>query len=145
MKQKPCKHIYFIVTQVAQNAEILDYFNNSTKISKTAYKILDDQLAKRLKSRMQKKDESKEKEEIDLKDDTDCTICFTEMNKDTETLEGCQTCKKYFHFECISAWKKHNATCPLCRSKFAMGAGDPNDPLGKLQAIQIHTSQDANK
>ena len=64
----------------------MDYFNNSAKISKTAYKILDDQLANRLRSRMQKKDESKEKQDIDLKDDTDCTICFTEMNKDTEAL-----------------------------------------------------------
>jgi hypothetical protein len=41
MKKKPCKHIYFIVTQVAQNEEILDYFKNDTKISKAAYKVLD--------------------------------------------------------------------------------------------------------
>jgi len=54
MKKKPCKHIYFIVTQVAQNAEILDYFNNTLKISKTAFKILDDQLTARLHSRMNK-------------------------------------------------------------------------------------------
>jgi hypothetical protein len=53
-KKKPCKHIYFIVTQVAQNDEILDYFKNDTKITKTVYKILDGQLASRLKSRMEK-------------------------------------------------------------------------------------------
>ncbi len=45
MKKKPCKHIYFIVTQVAQNDEILDYFRNSTSISKAAYKVLDEQLS----------------------------------------------------------------------------------------------------
>lgn len=54
MKQKPCKHVYFIVTQVAQNLEILDYFNNSLKISKNAFNILDEQLSKRLKSRIEK-------------------------------------------------------------------------------------------
>lgn len=52
MKQSPCKHIYFIVTQVAQNLEILDYFNTTSKISKAAYDILDKQLTQRLKSRM---------------------------------------------------------------------------------------------
>lgn len=59
MKKKPCKHIYFIVTQVAQNPEILDYFNNTLKISKTAFKILDDQLTQRLHSRMNKQEETK--------------------------------------------------------------------------------------
>ena len=75
MKQKPCKHIYFIVTQVAQNEQFLDYFNNSTKISKAAYTLLDEQLLNRLKSRLEP--QKKESKEIDLKDDTDCTICFT--------------------------------------------------------------------
>jgi hypothetical protein len=37
---------------VAQNDEILDYFKSDTKITKTVYKILDGQLADRLKSRM---------------------------------------------------------------------------------------------
>lgn len=49
-------------------------------MSKTAYKVLDEQLTSRLKSRMS--GEKKEAKEIDLKDDTDCTICFTEMDKD---------------------------------------------------------------
>jgi len=53
MKKKPCKHIFFIVTQVAQNDEILDYFKSSTStMSKNAYKVLDEQLTNRLKSRM---------------------------------------------------------------------------------------------
>lgn len=82
MKKKPCKHIFFIVTQVAQNEEILDYFRSTTAtISKAAYKILDQQLTERLKSRLQGKDK-KDSKDIDLKDDTDCTICFTEMDKE---------------------------------------------------------------
>ena len=81
-KKKPCKHIYFIVTQVAQNDEILDYFRNSTSISKNAYKVLDDQLEKRLRSRLENMNSVKNNKAIDLKDDTDCVICFTEMKKD---------------------------------------------------------------
>lgn len=75
MKKKPCKHIFFIVTQVAQNEEILDYFKSaSIKISAAAYKVLDEQLTERLRSRMSAS--KKDTKEIDLKDNTDCTICF---------------------------------------------------------------------
>jgi len=84
MKKKPCKHIYFIVTQVAQNDEILNYFQgSSSKISKAAYGVLDQQLTERLKSRMKAEKDAKDPKDIDLKDDTDCTICFTEMDKET--------------------------------------------------------------
>ena len=79
LKQKPCKHIYFIVTQVGQNEELLDYFRDKKTISKNAYKLLDSQLYNRLKSRMEEKDAK----DIDLKDDTNCVICFTEMEKET--------------------------------------------------------------
>ncbi len=79
MKKKPCKHIYFIVTQVAQNEQILDYFRSTVaKISKAAYGVLDSKLAERLKARMDAASKTgKEAKDIDLKDDTDCTICFT--------------------------------------------------------------------
>lgn len=78
----------------------------------------------------------KDSKEIDLKDDTDCTICFTEMDKETEDLEDCGTCKKYFHVICINAWKNHNPTCPLCRSNF-VNKGPANDPLGQLVSIKL--------
>lgn len=79
---------------------------------------------------------SKEAKDIDLKDDTDCVICFGEMDKNTEPLEDCSTCKKYFHAQCISAWKNHNPSCPLCRGPLAGGSGG-NDPLGKVIDIKI--------
>ena len=86
-KKIPCKHIYFIVTQVGQNEQLLDYFKSDRKISKNAYKLLDQQLFQRLKARLEKP--SKQAKDIDLKDDTDCVICFTEMEKETEALEDC--------------------------------------------------------
>lgn len=134
IKRKPCKHIFFIITQVAQNDECLDYFNSSNAhISKAAYKILDEQLTERLKSRMQG-DGKKDPSDIDLKDDTNCVVCFTDMEKETEDLEDCPRCKKYFHLECISQWKKHNSTCPLCRGQLARTSADP---LGQLKDIKI--------
>lgn len=54
MKQSPCKHIYFIVTQVGQNDELLNYFKTDKRISKKAYKLLDEQLSDRLRARMSK-------------------------------------------------------------------------------------------
>ncbi len=134
MKKKPCKHIYFIVTQVAQNEQILDYFRNSTTISKNAYKVLDEQLSKRLRSRLEALNQGKDKKSIDLKDDTDCVICFTEMNKDEQALEDCNTCKKFFHVQCINRWKAHNPTCPLCRGNLV---GTGNNPLDKLKNIVV--------
>lgn len=74
IRRVPCKHIYFIVTQVGQNDELLDYFKNDKKISKKAYNILDEQLSNRLKNRLSK---SKDAKDIDLKDDKDCVICFS--------------------------------------------------------------------
>ena len=133
-KRKPCKHIFFIITQVAQNDELLDYFNKSNAhISKAAYKILDDQLTERLKSRMMASDK-KDPSDIDLKDDTNCVVCFTDMDKESEELEDCPRCKKYFHNECIAQWKKHNTTCPLCRGNLA---NTNVDPLGQLKDIKI--------
>jgi hypothetical protein len=58
------------------------------------------------------------------------------MNKESEVLENCSTCKKYFHVECIAAWKEHNPSCPLCRGALANEKGD-NDPLGKLTDIKL--------
>jgi E3 ubiquitin-protein ligase DOA10 len=71
-----------------------------------------------LKARIAGVKPDEEGKEIDLKDDKDCVICFTEMDQKEEVLEVCSTCKKYFHNQCIKQWRTHNNTCPLCRSEF---------------------------
>jgi hypothetical protein len=58
------------------------------------------------------------------------------MIKESEPLENCSTCKKYFHVDCIVAWKLHNPSCPLCRGQLATDTGE-NDPLGKLTNIKL--------
>jgi len=37
-----------------------------------------------LKARLEAGNKGKDAKDIDLKDDTDCTICFTEMDKENE-------------------------------------------------------------
>lgn len=82
LRKTVCKHIYFIITQVGQNDELLDYFKSGDRnISKNAYKILDSQLHERLKARLEKP--TKDTKDIDLKDDPTCIICFMDMDKDT--------------------------------------------------------------
>ena len=50
-----------------------------------------------------------------------CMICLMHMDKETERLWTCGTCKKAFHHECIRSWvqscRQHNGTptCPNCR------------------------------
>ncbi len=59
---------------------MVKFFKDDKKISENAYKLIDEQLLKRLKARInEKKDDAKS--DIDLKDDTDCAICFCEMEK----------------------------------------------------------------
>lgn len=125
-----------MVTQVAQNEELLTKYQTSkTKLPKTVYDELDQQLQERLKARLNlPKTDNKE---IDLKDDTDCVICYCEMEKDTEDLSNCGTCKKYFHEACLSAWKRHNPTCPLCRGSLTVGGIADETALGRIQKISI--------
>lgn len=68
INRKPCKHIYFIIQQIAQNPKILEDLSNES-LSEEAFIELDSSLKTRLKSRMEKDISSGSKEkEIDLKD-----------------------------------------------------------------------------
>lgn len=44
-----------------------------------------------------------------------CPICLCEY-RDTEMLRMLPDCKHYFHLNCIDAWLKLNASCPVCRN-----------------------------
>lgn len=114
--KRPCKHLYFIVTQVAQAERLLECFEGSIDLSSETYAALDEQLVRRLRARMQEGQRG-----VELKDDTSCVICFCEMETH-DPLEDCPSCKKYFHSQCLAMWKKHNNSCPLCRAAFAQDA-----------------------
>lgn len=78
-----------------------------------------------------------EQKTIDLNDDKDCVICFTEMNQKEEVLTDCEVCKKYFHGECLRKWRNLNDTCPLCRSEFKLKEENDADPLAKFEDLRI--------
>jgi hypothetical protein len=54
-QQRPCKHLYFIVCQVAQYDELLEKMPNSTTMSLNNLTLLSDMLRTRLGSRLKPK------------------------------------------------------------------------------------------
>ncbi|XP_050230262.1 putative RING-H2 finger protein ATL21B [Mercurialis annua] len=61
--------------------------------------------------------------------DNTCSICLSEYQP-KETLRTIPECNHYFHSECVDAWLKMNATCPVCR----------NSPDASLSASSIATT-----
>lgn len=61
--------------------------------------------------------------------DNVCSICLSEYEP-METLRSMPQCNHYFHAQCIDAWLKMNATCPLCR----------NLPEGSAWALPRYTT-----
>ena len=113
---KPCKHHYFLVTQVLKNLDLVDCFGGNYNLTDGAYDVLDGLLFHEL-SNVQAKNitDSINVLDIDLKDQNECVFCYSEMKKETESLQKCKKCEKYFHSTCLNDWKMKNPSCPLCR------------------------------
>ncbi|QCE12388.1 RING-H2 finger protein ATL70-like [Vigna unguiculata] len=47
--------------------------------------------------------------------DTTCAICIEDY-EESEMLRMLPQCRHYFHRDCVDAWLKLNATCPVCRN-----------------------------
>ncbi|KAK7374345.1 hypothetical protein VNO80_07775 [Phaseolus coccineus] len=47
--------------------------------------------------------------------DTTCAICIEDY-EESEMLRMMPQCRHYFHRDCVDAWLKVNATCPVCRN-----------------------------
>ena len=60
-----------------------------------------------------------------------------DMDKDTEQLDDCNACKRFFHAECITAWKKQSNDCPLCRRPLSSVAAGGTGALGMLQQVRL--------
>ncbi|PIC41836.1 hypothetical protein B9Z55_009118 [Caenorhabditis nigoni] len=56
----------------------------------------------------------KEKKESEDISDSECLICFFEMNSDQKTLK-CDHCNKITHLKCASKWLQIHRSCPHCR------------------------------
>ncbi|XP_043711921.1 putative RING-H2 finger protein ATL21A [Telopea speciosissima] len=58
--------------------------------------------------------------------DNTCSICLSEYQP-RETVRTIPQCQHCFHADCIDAWLRTNATCPICRNSPApvLGAQPP--------------------
>ncbi|PIC41833.1 hypothetical protein B9Z55_009117 [Caenorhabditis nigoni] len=57
----------------------------------------------------------KEKKELEMDiSDSECLICFFEINSDQKTLK-CDHCNKITHLKCASKWLQIHRSCPHCR------------------------------
>ncbi|WVZ71409.1 hypothetical protein U9M48_020000 [Paspalum notatum var. saurae] len=78
----------------------------------------------------------------------DCAVCLAELERG-EKARALPRCGHRFHVECIDAWFRGNATCPLCRAEVAVapGAAAPSAPPaedhGAQPEVRIDVARDA--
>ncbi|KRX08394.1 hypothetical protein PPERSA_08593 [Pseudocohnilembus persalinus] len=140
VRRKCCKHIYFIVSRIAQNEQMLNTMKTKPKLTQTQYNKLDLSLVQRLKDRLdgakkEQKDKLKDLDLAKLEEDKDCPICFDEM--DVSDLTQCAVCKKFLHDSCMDHWKQSNDNCPMCRSAWKVDQGQIEDAFKKLKKINL--------
>jgi len=141
-----CKHLIFLVARVAnkmkiaENISYLDY-----KWTKDTYNVCHKSWLSRLSKRtINKNNKNNEKDEEKMKDiqakalGEDCPICYEEMN-DVNTLYKCNTCKNYFHNDCINTWMSSGYdTCPLCRSKLLDNNSNSNSIIENENTFKLN-------
>jgi hypothetical protein len=78
-----------------------------------------------------------------------CMICLSDMDKKTERLWTCTTCKKAFHNECTGLWVKschqHNETptCPNCRQVIHLFDKTLLDNSSKILHTRLYNLSDS--
>lgn len=77
----------------------------------------------------------------------DCAVCLAELEAG-EKARALPRCGHRFHVECIDAWFRGNATCPLCRADVVVappGAAAPSAPPegGAQPEVRIDVAGDA--
>lgn len=75
----------------------------------------------------------------------DCAVCLAELEPG-EKARALPRCGHRFHIECIGAWFRGNATCPLCRADVvvvAPGAIVPAEGGALSEEVRIDVAGDA--
>jgi hypothetical protein len=76
----------------------------------------------------------------------DCAVCLAELESG-EKARALPRCGHRFHVECIDAWFRGNATCPLCRADVVVppSATAPSAPAegGAQPEVRIDVAGDA--
>lgn len=136
-RRRICKHIYFIISRVAKNNYLLDKVGSDLEYNLFCENDnLTDSLKNRLLSRLE--GENIDKQEITEPYDDPCSICFEEVCGN-ENVSKCMTCKKYFHYKCITVWLRRSSTCPLCRGIWD-SIPSSNDELDHLNLDSLRIS-----
>ncbi|PUZ56992.1 hypothetical protein GQ55_5G392900 [Panicum hallii var. hallii] len=75
----------------------------------------------------------------------DCAVCLSELEPG-EKARSLPRCGHRFHVECIDAWFRGNATCPLCRADVVVIANAPSAPAedGAPPEVRIDVAGDAS-
>ncbi|KAK7404467.1 hypothetical protein VNO78_05376 [Psophocarpus tetragonolobus] len=67
----------------------------------------------------------------------DCAVCLVEF-EDEDYVRTLPVCSHTFHLECIDAWLRSHANCPLCRA----GVLCADSPFTPMMAARIRPSLD---
>jgi hypothetical protein len=157
-RQKTCKHIYFILSRIAQTESIIKIIENNEKkynycypLGKTNFKTLSSSLIQRLKARFNELENEKKQTKQTLPKsfvpDQECSICYEILNKNDDISQCEKQCKQYFHKECILLWLDTSPSCPLCRIQINKSDIDPkfkvinkniDDPMSFLSIKNIN-------
>jgi hypothetical protein len=145
-RQKTCKHLYFILSRIAQNELIIKLIETNEKkynfcypLGENMFTVLTTSLTQRLKARFKQieKENNKDGKSFFQKlfgkntqnktfiPDQECSICYEIINQNDNISQCEKQCKQYFHKECILLWLDTSQTCPLCRIKTCKSDIDP--------------------
>lgn len=128
-----CKHINFIIVRVLKDVELAVSIEKSDKGHNISIFEIKNSFSKDLNNILDKKNENCS-DDIKHNPDEDCSICYEDYSKN-EDISQCESCKKFFHKDCISVWlrKASRRTCPMCRSEwFKFTTTEINDPMIKF-------------
>nr|CAB3477037.1 unnamed protein product [Digitaria exilis] len=64
----------------------------------------------------------------------DCAVCLGELEAG-EKARALSRCGHRFHVECIDAWFRRNATCPLCRADVVAPGEDGAQPEVRIDVV----------
>ena len=170
LRQRRCKHIFFILMRVMKvdnerqkfydDFELLDMFSNIPKITHNliAKKKLRKKYQK-IKKRIEEIEGNEEEEEDDddvkkdkeglaeqkpIQDDDVCPICLDNI-KDNGDLVYCKKCGKSLHKKCFEMWcKKNKKTCVFCRADWIFSSNSERKSRSKSRSHSRSHSKHRN-
>jgi hypothetical protein len=143
LRGKTCKHIYHIISKVAQYDDNSENETDRDMINSVSDGCLLDiqyeHLTNRLKTRLQDRlDGTSEPDQGNKGREscTECVICFDIF--ENSNVHICYSCGNKFHQDCANEWKRrsYNPVCPLCRADWTQDSLS-SDVLDQFTRLSI--------